>query len=82
MHMVKVISLSEPAYALLKSYKQEGMSFSDVVCQLAAKPKTRLSELAGILTEKEADELEKEVKDLRKRARKRMKNLEEELNDL
>lgn len=31
MYMVKVISLSEQAYKLLKSMKNEGMSFSDVI---------------------------------------------------
>ena len=29
--MVKMVSLSEPAYALLKRHKKAGMSFSDVV---------------------------------------------------
>ncbi|MEK7084299.1 MAG: hypothetical protein AAB932_03635 [Patescibacteria group bacterium] len=31
MYMVKMVSLSEPAYALLKRHKAAGMSFSDVV---------------------------------------------------
>ena len=31
MYMVKVVSFSEAAYALLKRHKKEGMSFSDVV---------------------------------------------------
>jgi len=31
MYMVKMVSLSEPAYALLKRHKKAGMSFSDVV---------------------------------------------------
>ncbi len=29
--MVKMVSFSEPAYALLKRHKKSGMSFSDVV---------------------------------------------------
>jgi len=33
MHMVKVISLSEPAYRLLKSLKGKDQSFSDVVME-------------------------------------------------
>ncbi len=33
MHMVKVISLSEEAYSLLKMIKKNGMSFSDVIIQ-------------------------------------------------
>lgn len=40
--MVKVISLSDYAYTLLKSYKRTGMSFSDVI----------LSELSGKQVEK------------------------------
>lgn len=33
MHMVKVISLSEPAYRILKSLKKKDQSFSDVVVE-------------------------------------------------
>lgn len=33
MHMVKVISLSEEAYALLRRYKGRQMSFSDTVIE-------------------------------------------------
>ena len=37
MHMVKVISLSEPAYHLLKSLKGKGQSFSDVILEKMGK---------------------------------------------
>ena len=39
MHMVKVISLSEYAYALLKARKKVEMSFSDVVASLVREEK-------------------------------------------
>ncbi len=35
MHMVKVISLSEEAYKILKHSKKTNMSFSDVIVQYA-----------------------------------------------
>jgi predicted CopG family antitoxin len=42
--MVKVISVSEPAYALLKSRKRASMSFSDVILQALAEKEPEKTE--------------------------------------
>ncbi len=46
--MTKVISLSDDAYATLKSLKKEGESFSEVVNRVTASaPKRDIMDLAG-----------------------------------
>ncbi|MBI5226854.1 hypothetical protein HY994_06520 [Candidatus Micrarchaeota archaeon] len=44
MHMVKVISLSEPAYNLLKSLKGKSQSFSDVIMEKLGKEEPKKTE--------------------------------------
>ncbi len=73
----KTISLDEEAYERLKAHKREGESFSSVVKRLAGE--RSWSEVAGVLSESEADELEDHIQKGRKRSRKRGERLHEEL---
>ena len=55
MHMVKVISLSNDAYATLKGIKEKDESFSEVVLKLAHKnKKASIMNFAGIWKDKPA----------------------------
>ena len=62
MHMTKVISLSEAAYAKLKAAKMPGESFSDVALRLTEKQKP-LSSFAGCwkMTNKDAYRLKRRL---------------------
>lgn len=63
----KNISLSLEAYEELKKLKKEGESFSEEVIRIT---KTRrISDVAGILSKKEAAELEKGVEKVRAEAK-------------
>jgi predicted CopG family antitoxin len=70
--MSKSIRLSEEAYEQLAAHKREGETFSDVVMRLAGE--RSLLDLAGILTDEEADALRGAVNERRER---RTANLEE-----
>ena len=65
----KTISITEDAYAILKSRKKPGESFSDVIRKFGKGGK--LSNLAGLLSEKEGDELVERVRLSRERSRRR-----------
>jgi predicted CopG family antitoxin len=65
----KTISITEEAYERLKSKKSENESFTDVINKITGK--RSLLELAGFLSEEEADRLEKHIKEGRKASRKR-----------
>ena len=70
--MVKVISLSNDAYAKLKALKGNDKSFSDVVIEIVAVKKRNIMEFAGIWkNDKEWDKIEKEIYVERKRAKLR-----------
>jgi predicted CopG family antitoxin len=62
----KAISLDEEAYERLRAHKREGKSFSDVVKRIAGE--RSWTEVAGILSEKEAKELESLVRGGRNRS--------------
>ena len=62
----KRISISEDAYAILKSRKKPGESFSDVIRRIG---KGALLNLAGILSEKEGAKLVERVRLSRERSR-------------
>ena len=49
MHMVKVISLSEEAYHLLKMAKREGMSFSDIILNYFGKHDEKTESLNDLI---------------------------------
>ena len=72
MHMSKSIRLSEEAYERLDAHKREEETFSEVVLRLAGE--RSLLELAGILSDEEADALRDAVDERRER---RAEELEE-----
>lgn len=73
----KTLTITEDAYERLASLKIEDESFSEVINRVTGK--VSLLSIAGILTEDEADALEKRIKEIRKRSRSRMKRIREEL---
>lgn len=73
----KTISLDEEAYERLKSHKREGESFSDVVKRIAGE--RSWTEVAGILSEEEAEQLEGILEKGRERSRERRERLDSEL---
>ena len=75
----KTISLDEEAYERLAARKREGESFSDVVKRLAGERSWR--EVAGILSETEADDLAEAVEAGRARSRDRRDRLSDDLTD-
>lgn len=74
----KTISLDEKAYDRLKAHKKEGESFSDVVKRLAGERSWR--EVAGILSEEEAGNLEDTIEVGRERSRERSDRLADDLD--
>lgn len=75
MHMSKSIRLSEEAYERLAAHKREDETFSEVVLRLAGE--RSLLELAGILSDEEADALRDAIDERRER---RAEELEETAN--
>ncbi|MGD2250718.1 MAG: antitoxin VapB family protein [Candidatus Methanofastidiosia archaeon] len=69
----KSITISEEAYRRLKSKKKKNESFTDVINRITRE--RPLSEIAGILSEEEADSLEKHVKDRRRKTRSRINKI-------
>lgn len=67
MQMSKSIRLSEEAYERLAAHKEEDETFSDVVLRLAGE--RSLLDLAGILSDEEADALEDAIDERRARRR-------------
>jgi predicted CopG family antitoxin len=66
----KSITITTDAYDLLARHKGPHESFSDVIGRLAKKKS--ITELAGILSERSARELERNIKELRKQADREM----------
>lgn len=75
----KTISITDDAYKRLLNLKKENESFSMVINRVTGK--TLLSQIQGILSEKTADELERNIKESRKKHAKlreaRMKRIKE-----
>lgn len=69
----KTISITEDAYDRLSSKKRSNESFSEVINRITNK--VNLMDFYGILNEKEADKLEKSIKEGRKLSRNRLKRL-------
>ncbi len=65
MRMSKSIRLSEEAYERLAAHKREGETFSDVVLRLAGE--RSILEIAGVLSDDEADALREAVDERRER---------------
>jgi predicted CopG family antitoxin len=70
---VKTITVTEDAYNHLAARKGPGESFSDVVIRLTGGHS--LLELAGILSKKEGEEVERAIKTGRKRWRGRSRRI-------
>ncbi len=75
----KTISITEEAYERLATKKNENESFSDIILKLF--PKHSLLELAGLLTNKEAEELKEVIKSRRVASRKRLQKIAKNIND-
>lgn len=75
--MSKSVRLSEEAYERLKSLRRADETFSEVVLRLG--DKRSLLELAGILSDEQADELEKAVEKRKNRRRDELESIAEEL---
>ncbi|MBI2664165.1 antitoxin VapB family protein [Candidatus Woesearchaeota archaeon] len=67
----KTITITDEAYNHLKSAKSEDESFTEAIIRITKKD--TLSELAGILTKKEADEMRAHLKTSRAVTSGRMK---------
>ena len=75
----KTISLDEEAYERLKAHKREGESFSEVVKRIAGE--RSWTEVAGILSDAEAEELERVVGNGRDRSRDRRDRIDADIRD-
>lgn len=67
--MPRTVNLSEEAYDLLASRKQDRESFSDVVKRIAGE--RSLFEIVGVLDQEQAKKLEDRIKAGRERANRR-----------
>lgn len=72
------IRLSEEAYQRLKRRKQPGESFSDTVNRIAGE--RSLLELAGILSDAEAEDMREAIRDQEERSRERLDRLTDQLD--
>lgn len=72
------IRLSEEAYQRLKRRKQPGESFSDTVNRIAGE--RSLVELAGMLSDAEAEDMREAIRDQEDRSRERLDQLTDQLD--
>ncbi|MBI2666776.1 antitoxin VapB family protein [Candidatus Woesearchaeota archaeon] len=75
----KTLTITEDAYERLAAIKEESESFTDVINRITGR--VSLLSIAGILTEKEADHLEMNVKKIRTRSHQRAERIAKELED-
>jgi len=79
MHMSKSIRLSDEAYERLAAHKREDETFSEVVLRLAGE--RSLLELAGILSDEEAETLRDAVDDRRERRSGELEEVADSMRD-
>ena len=69
----KNISISEEAYERLAALKEPNESFTEVVNRLTKK--RSILELVGTLTEKEGEEIRRNIKEIREASSKRVQSI-------
>ena len=74
----KTISITTEAYERLKIRKKANESFTEVINRITGKES--IASHAGFLSKKSADNLEKSIKNLRKRSNSRLEKIESELS--
>lgn len=72
------VRLTEEAYRLLESRKKPGESFSDAVERIAGE--RSLLDLAGVLTEEEAEEMREAIREGEDRSRDRLDRFSERMD--
>lgn len=72
------VRLTEEAYQRLESRKRAGESFSDTVERIAGE--RSLTELAGILSDEEADEMREAIREGEERSRERLDRLADRMD--
>ena len=75
----RTISITEEAYERLRLKKEGKESFSDVILKLTKKGD--ILRFAGILSDKEADDLKRSIKEARERSAARMERIRKRLNE-
>ncbi|HXX72491.1 MAG TPA: antitoxin VapB family protein [Candidatus Acidoferrales bacterium] len=73
----KNIAISDEAYQMLKALKKSGESFTDVIERVTRK--SSVLELAGILSKREVETVERHVKEIRRRSSRRIAETTEAL---
>jgi len=74
----KTIAISKEAYERLKALKSEKESFTDVINKMTGRVK--LTDFAGLLSEKEARELEESIRKMRYESNMRARKTKEKLS--
>lgn len=77
--MSKSVRLSEEAYERLKALRREDETFSEVVLRLTGE--RSFLELAGILSDEQADALEDAIEDRRERRQVELDAIADEMRD-
>lgn len=77
--MSRSVRLSEEAYDRLKALRREDETFSEVVLRLAGEES--FLELAGILSDDQADALEDAIEERRERRRGELESVADEMRD-
>ena len=76
--MVKTITITDEAYKKLKMLKERDESFTNAIIRMAGR-RADIAKYAGILTEKEADELKSRINAMRKESESRFEKTRKEM---
>ena len=77
--MSRSVRLSDEAYERLEAQKREDETFSEVVLRLAGE--RSLSELAGILSDEQADSVEDAIEERRERRRGQLETVADRMRE-